>query len=290
MNVISKSALILASCVHISAIAQVSGSGFFITSTGLAVTNFHVVENASAVQIIDAAGVKSDAKILRVDRANDLALLQINNPGSSFLPVASSSSIRRGEKVYALGFPRTSIQGVEPKLTDGIISSLSGMGDEPRTFQITNPIQPGNSGGPLLTDDGRVVGVVVSTLNAVRVLEVTGSLPQNVNYAVKSNYLLELVASVGTIQFPPLVIHRGSRRLVDVVAEAERALVRVLVTTAGAAVEVAPSPIVRAPERAGFAAPAIRPPERPLGPRQTYLNANCFSERDANNDVQWVCR
>ena len=297
MNVSSRFALILALSVHISATAQASGSGFFITSTGIAVTNFHVVENASAVQLIDAAGVRSDATILRVDRANDLALLQVNNPGTSFLQVASSSSIRRGQKVYALGFPRTSIQGIEPKLTDGIISSLSGMRDEPRTFQITNPIQPGNSGGPLLTDDGRVVGVVVSMLNAVRVLEVTGSLPQNVNYAIKSNYLLELVASVGTIRLPPLLPHRGNRRLVDVVAEAERALVRVLVTTVDVAAEVAPSPVPRPPERSSFPAPApapapapvTRPPNRPFGQRQTYLNANCFSERDANNEVKWVC-
>ena len=290
MNVSSTSALILALGVHVTVFAQASGSGFFITSTGIAVTNFHVVENASAVHIIDAAGVKSEATILRVDRANDLALLQVNNRGSTFLPVVSSSSIRRGEKVYALGFPRTSIQGIEPKLTDGIISSLSGMRDEPRTFQITNPIQPGNSGGPLLTDDGRVVGVVVSMFNAVRVLEVTGSLPQNVNYAIKSNYLLELVASVGTVQLPRLMPIRENRRLVDVVAEAERALVRVVVGTIGVAGDVSPAPVARPPERRSFPAPVTQAPERPLGPRQTYRNDNCSSERDANNDVQWVCR
>ena len=218
-----------------SAQAQTSGSGFFIAPSGLLVTNFHVVKDAVSVEIVDATGTRHDAKVLRVDRANDIALLQTSQRGTAFLSVAPSSAIRRGEKVYALGFPQTSIQGVEPKLTDGVISSLSGLRDEPTTFQITNAIQPGSSGGPLINDEGAVVGVVVSMLNAASVLKTTGSLPQNVNYAVKSNYLLELVGSIGGIQLPRPSASRSNRRLVDVIGDAERALVRVLVTTSAVA-------------------------------------------------------
>lgn len=250
-------ATITALAMSATAAAQVSGSGFFITSSGVAVTNYHVIEDAAAVEVVDASGAKYDATILRVDIANDLALLQVSKVGAAFVRLGFSSSIRRGDKVFALGFPLTTIQGVEPKLTDGIVSSLSGIRDEPRTFQITNAIQPGNSGGPLFADDGQVIGVVVASLNASRVLEATGVLPQNVNYAVKSNYILELVASVGSIRLPVAVPQRQNRRVTDVVADAERALIRILVTTTKLPKARAPSPI---------------PPAAPHVPRPSTLN------------------
>lgn len=128
--------------------ATSTGTEFFVTSDGLLVTNFHVVESTTriAVRFPGSQEIRT-ANIVRVDRANDLALLQVEG---RFVPVdvASSSEVRRGTYVYALGFPRLSIQGYEPKLTDGIVSSLTGLADEPRTFQVSNPIQPGNSGGP----------------------------------------------------------------------------------------------------------------------------------------------
>ena len=192
--------------------SQSSGSGFFITSDGIVVTNYHVIEGGGSIQVIDSKGTRRDAQVLRVDRANDIALLSTQASSVDFLALAVSTTARRGEKVYALGFPQTSIQGLEAKLTDGIISSLSGIRDDPTTFQITNPIQPGNSGGPLFLEDGRVVGIVVATLNAARVLEITGSLPQNVNYAVKSNYLLELISSIGGLRVPPVSGTRQTKK------------------------------------------------------------------------------
>jgi S1-C subfamily serine protease len=78
----------------------------------------------------------------------------------------------------------------DPVVTTGIISALSGLRNDRRTIQITAPVQPGNSGGPLLGDNGSVVGVVVSKLNAVKMAEITGDIPQNVNFAV----------SLGTVQ------------------------------------------------------------------------------------------
>lgn len=195
---ISALALLAASC-HCFAASY--GTGFLITSDGYIVTNNHVIGDSKNITIRLKGGNEIPATIVRVDKKNDLAILRISGKNYKPLSIISSSSIKRGEKVFAIGFPRIDIQGVEPKLTEGIISSLSGIKDEPTTFQISNPIQPGNSGGPLFNSDGKVIGVVVSTLNPLLVLKYSGSLPQNVNYAVKSNYLIELLNSIGSEKF-----------------------------------------------------------------------------------------
>ena len=104
-----------------------------------------------------------------------------------------------GAEVFTVGFPKTEILGVKPKLATGVISSRFGMRDDPRTYQISVPVQAGNSGGPLLNKQGQVVGVVAAKLNAAQVFNWIGDLPQNVNYAVKSQPLLQLVGTVKNI-------------------------------------------------------------------------------------------
>jgi len=102
---------------------------------------------------------------------------------------------RVGEKVFTIGYPHPTLMGAEPKLTDGIINSLTGVGNDPRTFQISVPVQAGNSGGPLLNMKGEVVGIVTAKLSAAEVFKWTGDLSQNVNYAVKAPYLSVLLSS-----------------------------------------------------------------------------------------------
>jgi S1-C subfamily serine protease len=181
-----------------------SGSGFFVTQAGLFVTNHHVVAGAALV------GVRVGEKILpatvvRIDSSNDLAILQVmelDGEGKEIrgkfnaLPVASAAGLRLGASVVTVGFPNPDMQGLEPKLTKGEVSSLAGIQDDPRHLQISVPIQPGNSGGPLVDVRGNVVGVVVSRLADDVTFKATGSLPQNVNYAVKSFYLIALLESV----------------------------------------------------------------------------------------------
>lgn len=228
--------VLLACSISLVAGAQTSGSGFFVAPDGLLVTNLHVVEGADDVTVITAAGDKLKATVVLVHKESDLAVLRVSGTVPGVLPIRASAGIRRGEKVYALGFPQPDILGDELKVTDGLISSLSGLRDNPAMFQITNPIQPGNSGGPLITDEGQVVGVVTSSLNAARVFAVTGTLPQNVNFAVKSGALLEVLQSTGAVQ-PAEPRGAPGSRFTDVLAAAELAVVRVVIGVASARTE-----------------------------------------------------
>ncbi len=182
----------------------VTGSGLVFTPEGHVFTNHHVVENGKSFEVyVPSLKKKLPAKLIVSDAANDLAVLQVetwkSEPHSPALPppIASSTKAKVGDKVFAIGFPLPDALGTEAKYTSGDVSSLSGIGDDKRVIQISAPIQPGNSGGPLALADGRIVGVVVATLNYRLTLKESGSLPQNVNFAVKSDYLRILAANSG---------------------------------------------------------------------------------------------
>lgn len=171
-----------------------SGSGFFLTEDGYLVTNHHVVRKAKKV-MIRHEGKEYPATIVKWDESNDLAILKVEGRFKS-LPLASSADVKLGQGVFTVGYPNPPDQGVSPKMTDGRISSLMGLRDSASNFQISVPIQPGNSGGPLVNEKGLTIGVVVSTLNPGYALRNTGTLPQNVNFAVKSDYILVLVKNI----------------------------------------------------------------------------------------------
>jgi len=102
-----------------------------------------------------------------------------------------------GEDVFTVGFPRPTIQGIEVKVTKGIISSQKGLRDDNACYQLDASIQPGNSGGPVCDSKGRLVGVVVSMLDQLSVASATGSIPQNVNYAIKVSVVSSFLDSQG---------------------------------------------------------------------------------------------
>lgn len=171
-------------------------SGFCIAPGGYLVTNNHVVDGIHDILISDDKGRQHSAKVVRTDSANDLAILKLVSSECSPLPIRSSSEVLKGTSVFTVGFPNAIIQGPEAKITDGIVNSLSGDGGAPNKFQISVAIQPGNSGGPVLDMSGAVIGVVTSKLDRAKTLSVNGSLPENVNYAIKSRHLLELAQSI----------------------------------------------------------------------------------------------
>ena len=180
---------------------RATGTAFFITADGYLLTCAHVAnppEPKSADGFLDArpvtrievtvAGKTHAAKLVKVDKANDVAVLQVT--GTYYpLPLAPSRMAKLGEAICTLGFPNTDIQGVEPKFTTGEINGLAGIQDDPRHFQISVAVQPGNSGGPLLDSSGNVIGLVSARLADIATLKITGSLPQNVNYALKSSFI-----------------------------------------------------------------------------------------------------
>lgn len=170
------------------------GTGFFVTSDGYLVTAAHVVSKSAAVNI--AVGERTiPVRIVSVDDRNDIALLKAEGSFSA-LSLVPSRSVKLGGEVFTLGFPNVHLQGISPKLTKGVVSGLNGIQDDPSCFQISVAVQPGNSGGPLINTGGNVVGVINARLNDLATAKLTGSLPQNVNYAVKSAYVLPLLDSI----------------------------------------------------------------------------------------------
>jgi len=235
-------------CVAGPCLATTSaGTGFFITPTGYIATNLHVVRGAVSISARDSRGQVYPGQLVRVDTANDLALIKVEG-SFPFLLLARSSAARKGDAVFTLGYPNVQLQGLAVKLTDGTVSSLSGLQDEPNTFQISVPVQPGNSGGPLINREGAVVGVVVAKLSAEAALRGGSQLPEVVNYAIKSNYLLELIGTeANAAKRVRLSEHRGKESaLPSLVAKAEPAIVFVLATDelplAATAIRPAPEP------------------------------------------------
>lgn len=212
-----------------------SGTGFFVTPEGHFVTAYHVVESATRI-LVKTSNASFVAQVERFDKTNDLALLKILGaipqtastnrvagrtnflagvattsashgspllkvaPNFRPLAVASSDPVKLGDPVSTIGFPNTRVQGVSPKFTRGEINSLTGFKDDSRRFQVSVQIQPGSSGGPLLDRQGNVIGVMVTTLRVMAQLVNTDTLPQNVNYALKSSYLIDLLKSVVSVK------------------------------------------------------------------------------------------
>ena len=173
-------------------ITNSSGTGFAISNTGYIVTNYHVVENAKTIKV---KGINGDfnssvtARIELTDKNNDLAIIKLEygNAINGTIPyVISSKSDVVGSDVFALGYPLRATMGDEVKLTNGIISANSGFQGDITKYQISVPVQPGNSGGPLINAQGSLIGII----NAKH-LET-----ENVSYAVKSIYLQSLIASL----------------------------------------------------------------------------------------------
>jgi len=206
---------------------KASGSGAIVSTEGHVLTAAHVVAGARSVKIFTSQGMKT-ASVVRIDEANDLAVLKLAGGTYSALPVASSRKIQLGQTVATIGFPNVEIQGFSPKVTRGEISSLNGIGDDPRFWQISVPVQPGNSGGPLLDENGNLVGVVVSKLG-LKAVTITGDLPQNVNYAVKGTYALALLEPYWGNNTPEPNQGTAKPRFEDMVAKAQQSVVLILV-------------------------------------------------------------
>lgn len=175
-----------------------SGTGF-IVAPGRVLTNNHVINDCGSMVARNAKGSRSPARVLATDRHRDLALLSIAADAGPPLTFRESPPVHRGETVITYGYPYSGLATSGPTITTGDLSALAGLRDNPINFQITAPVNPGNSGGPLFDSQGNVIGVVVSKLNAMRIAEMTdGDIPQNVNFAVKGTEALTFLRANNT--------------------------------------------------------------------------------------------
>lgn len=209
--------------------AKATGTGFFITGTGYLVTNYHVVEGGRRFQVIPHTQKPLAAQVVAQDKKADLAILKVEVEDHACLPVVTSRGVRLGTSVATVGFPNIGVQGHAPKLAKGEIAALSGIQDDPGRFQISVPLQPGNSGGALVDARGNVVGVVAAILNQKVALETSGALATNVAYAVKSSLLLSLMESVPGLEQQLAEPRKEAKEFVDVVEDVERAAALILV-------------------------------------------------------------
>ena len=178
--------------------ASGSGTGFAISSNGLVVTSYHVIDEANRIQI---RGVNGDfnkvfrAKVIAYDNINDLAVLKIEDVNFAVIqgiPYTLPDKIADvGEDIFVLGYPLRAFMGDEIKLTNGLISSRSGYQGDVTSYQISAAVQPGSSGCPLFDKNGNVIGVVNARLFV-----------ESAAYAVKNSYLKTLLNSLDN---PPLL-------------------------------------------------------------------------------------
>lgn len=187
-----------------------SGTGFAISSNGYIVTNHHVINGAKKIEI---RGVNQNynqsysAEVVISDERNDLAIIKINDPLFSSLgtiPYALRNNLADvGENVFVLGYPLTTTMGTEVKLTNGIISSKTGFQGDISTYQISAPVQPGNSGGPLFDNSGNLIGIV----NAKH------GMAENAGYAIKVSYLKNLIELINNPPNLPAINTISSKTL-----------------------------------------------------------------------------
>ena len=176
------------------------GTAFAIREDGQLLTNAHVVRSCGRI-VVPGFG-----KVIVRNQDDDLDLAVLSLPGVFGLvpaPLADDDAVL-AEDVFAFGFPLPNTLGSSIGFSRGSVSSMVGLRAEKRQFRMTAPVQPGNSGGPLLDSEGRVVGVVTSKLNAMRIATETGDIPQGMNFAIKAStlrdYLKRAAIPVGVVR------------------------------------------------------------------------------------------
>ncbi len=188
------------------------GTGSFVSNAGHIVTAFHVIRGRSQVLVGPIGPAERKvwrvATVLKTDEANDLALLQarLERPP---LAVAPWSEVPVGLEALVIGYPQPFVQGLSKKVTQGIVNGERTETGEQALFQLSAEVQRGNSGGPVLSPDGVVIGVVRAKLNALSLAQKTGDIAQNVNFALKSSRLIEFLQSAGVpvqVEKPNLVL------------------------------------------------------------------------------------
>ncbi len=177
-----------------------TGTGFMFSSSDYVITSYHVVHGSKSISVRFTNGERIDATIAVKDTNNDIVILRLSKSPTlrqNIITLGDSTSVKTGDRVFTYGFPLVDLLGhQEPRYSEGFINSLSGMSNDPRLFQVSIPIQPGNSGGPVFNEKGELIGIATSSIDSVQTQKVFGATPQNVNFAIKSSYINSLLPNL----------------------------------------------------------------------------------------------
>jgi hypothetical protein len=215
-----------------------SGSGFLFEPRGYILTNYHVIAGAQRIGVVLFNASKHEAEVVAVDEYKDLALLKIEGQDLPIAPIGTSEKMDVMDHVMVLGFPLIEDIGTELSMSDGRINSIREGGRIP-WFQIDANVNPGNSGGPLVNDKGEVIGIAVAKLNALKMMEQAGVVPERVNYAIpidEAKYLIRKAYPFGIEQ-----VERKERTPKEIYAELRKATVLI--------VALQPTPANAAPQQ-----------------------------------------
>ena len=205
-----------------------TGSGFIVNESGDVITNYHVIKQCLAVTV-SQDGVQTKAKIVASDEESDIAVLRTGIESREFaFFVDIEHEGRLGEGIITVGYPLHGVLSNEPSLTTGNISALAGLEGDEKYLQISAPIQPGNSGGPLISNKGLVYGVVQSKLNAIRLAQFTGDIAQNINFAVKKKSAIKVLKENGIEYSTQQSTEKNKMETPDIADEATRYTLQVM--------------------------------------------------------------
>jgi TPR repeat protein len=168
---------------------SMQGTLTFLSDDGIGVTAFHVVRGCSNVDVLGDGPVSTIGRVLQIDSDLDVAIVKIDQRDIQILSIRAEGKARQGEMVSSFGYPTSAKDG---GMASGIISATSGFNGEDEEFQFSSPIQSGFSGGPVVDDDGQLLGITTKTLSTLQSGMINGIIPQNANLAVKIDKVLEL--------------------------------------------------------------------------------------------------
>ena len=168
-----------------------SGTGFFISENGHIVSNFHVIDGCNEI-FLQHSGKQIKTTLIATDKVNDLALLS-TNVQPHYVFGMDPINVYPLQEIYVAGFPFGERISSSVKFTKGVISALSGIGNNYSEIQIDAALQPGNSGGPIVDEFGNVIGVAVAKLDMKLILEDYGVIPENTNFGIKATVLRNLL-------------------------------------------------------------------------------------------------
>jgi len=207
-----------------------TGTGFIIASNGYALTCYHVVQGRKNISIRLHDGKVVKAKVVSYDEQDDWCVMKI--PDSDLVPlsIAPPRSLKNGATVFCLGYPMEGVlESNAPVAGTGNIAALQGMKGDRSHIQITIPINPGNSGSPILDDKGRWIALASHKLNDIYSIIESGNVPQGINFATKASVIEPLLAEVDDLVLPrdgigklsnlEEIVTRCAKSIVMVVAE-----------------------------------------------------------------------